>query len=202
MVYVKGKEASRILGVTGSTLRRWADTKKIKSIRSEGGVRLYDTGDYIANKTNEDELIKTKKKYIYCRVSSHKQKGDLDRQIKYLKDKYPEHEVIHDIASGINFNRHGFKKILADTFEGLVQEVVVAHKDRLCRIAWQHFAWLFEYYRVNLIIEDKQEYNPETEFSDDLLSIVHVFSSRHYGIRRKYTTKSGKTEETQVVANE
>jgi predicted site-specific integrase-resolvase len=77
---------------------------------------------------------------------------------------------------------------------------VVAHKDRLCRIAWQHFVWLFKFYGVNLIVEDNQEYSPESEFNDDLMSIIHVFSSRHYGLRRKYTARKPKEVKIEAIA--
>ncbi len=50
---------------------------------------------------------KDKRTYIYCRVSSKKQQGDLERQVAYLASQYPEATVITDIASGINFNRTG-----------------------------------------------------------------------------------------------
>jgi predicted site-specific integrase-resolvase len=197
MVYVKSKEARKRLGVTDATLRKWASEGKLKYIRVEDdGNRLYDIDSFIEEREKE---IQAKEKYIYCRVSSYSQKEDLERQIKFLEEKYPEHKVIQDIGSGINFKRKGLNKILVRTFEGLVSEVVVAHKDRLCRIAWDHFEWLFKFYGVDIIVEDKQEYSPESEFSDDLFSIIHVFSARHYGLRRKYTSRKVKEVEDEKI---
>lgn len=188
--YVKSKQATQQLGITDVTLREWANSGKIKFIRvTEGGNRLYDIESFFKDRAVKSEEPTTKKSYIYCRVSSSSQKDDLERQINYLTKKYPKHEVVKDIASGINFKRKGLNKILADTMQGLVKEVVVAHRDRLCRIAHEHFEWLFKLHGVNFVVEDKQEYSPESEFSDDLFSIIHVFSARHYGLRRKYTTR-------------
>jgi len=76
-----------------------------------------------------------------------------------------------------------------------VEQVVVAHRDRLCRIAWEHFKWLFEFHGVDLIVEDQQECSPESEFTDDLFSIIHVFSARHCSLRRNYTTQPVKEKE-------
>ena len=45
----------------------------------------------------------------YCRVSSENQKDDLERQVKYMKEKYPDYLIIKDVGSGINFNRKGYK---------------------------------------------------------------------------------------------
>jgi predicted site-specific integrase-resolvase len=191
MTYVKSKEAQKRLGVTAITLREWASSGKINYIRvKEGGNRLYDVEKFISDRVEEEPEVKTEKiSYIYCRVSSHSQKEDLERQIKYLKERYPDHKIAKDIASGINFKRKGLNNILVNAMQGLVKEVVVAHRDRLCRIAYEHFEWLFKQYGVNIIVEDKQEYSPESEFSEDLFSIIHVFSARHYGLRRKYTSK-------------
>lgn len=195
MVYIKSKDARQQLGVTDATLRHWASTGKINYIRvDDEGNRLYDVDKFIQDREKEQ---KSKKSYIYCRVSSYSQKDDLERQTKFLKDKYPEHEVIQDIGSGINFRRKGLNKILVNTMQGLVSEVVVAHRDRLCRIAWEHFDWLFKFNGVNLIVEDKQEYSPELEFTDDLFAVIHVFSSRHNGLRRKYTTKKVEKAESE-----
>jgi len=52
-----------------------------------------------------DLNINSKKNICYCRVSSRKQKEDLERQIEFMKKEYPFHEVITDIASGLNFKR-------------------------------------------------------------------------------------------------
>jgi len=209
--YVKSKEACKRLGITDVTLRHWGDMGKINYIRSsERGNRLYDIQGFIEKRDKERELNirekqtiqkitenpnKEKKQYIYCRVSSANHRDDLERQINFLKEKYPEHEVIQDIGSGINFKRRGFNKILADSMRGLVQQVVVAHKDRLCRIAWDHFNWLFKQYGVDLIVEDNSEYNPEREFNEDLFAIIHVFSSRHYGMRGKHITGGASEDE-------
>lgn len=197
VLYVKTKEAKKQLGVTDATLRKWASSGQIKHIRaSDNGSRLYDVESFIGERREEKD---ERKSFIYCRVSSNSQKKDLERQINYLKEKYPEHEVIKDIASGINFKRKGLNKILANSMQGSVKEVVVAHRDRLCRIAWEHFEWLFKQYGVNLIVEDKQEYSPESEFSEDLFAIIHVFSARHYGLRRTYTTKQVKKESDKEI---
>ena len=188
MPYVKPNIARKELGVSNDTLRTWASTGQLKTITAESGHRLYDISSFTKDK--EFEPIQYGKKYIYCRVSSGKQKADLGRQIDYLKSQYPTHEVISETASGINFKRKMLNKIMDEAIKGMVSEVVVAHRDRLCRIAWKHFEWLFERLGVNLIVHNKSEYSPEQELQEDLLSIIHVFSCRHYGARRKYTKKS------------
>jgi predicted site-specific integrase-resolvase len=199
MPYVKPAIARKHFGVTDFTLRNWGDNGKIHFIRDKSSnmsVRLYDLDSYVGNKDDpaaRDRNEQKKEKVIYCRVSSNKQKEDLKRQIDFLQTKYPEHVVYSDIASGINFERKALTKLLDKCLAGLVEEVVVAHRDRLCRIAWKHFEFLFKRLRISLVVDGEQDFCPETELRDDLLSIIHVFSCRHYGSRRRYT-KTGITE--------
>ena len=182
-MYVKPKIACQEIGVNIQTLRNWAKDGRIKYITGGKGGRLYDT------KSLTNAADSNKKKYIYCRVSCSKQKDDLTRQINFLKEKYKEHIVIYDIASGINFKRKALQRLLDESINGNISEIVVAHKDRMCRISWDHFQWLFKRLGVNIIVEDREEHSPESELADDLFSIIHVFSCRHYGQRRNYTNK-------------
>ena len=115
--YVNSTKAKEILGVHVSTLRRWADEGKIECARTIGKHRMYNVEKYLRdnekdtkNKKIEEVKEKMKRKICYVRVSTGGQKDDLKRQIKYMKKKYPDYEIIEDIGSGINFNRKGFKK--------------------------------------------------------------------------------------------
>lgn len=183
-MYVKPKEASKYYNVSENALRTWASTGKIKFNTTKGGHRRYLIDD-----TNSlTENIKTERqKIIYARVSSNKQKDDLDRQSKYLKSKYPKYTIITDIGSGINFERKGFKRILEGLFKGNIEEVVVAHRDRFTRFGFSLFKWIFEQQNSKLICDTSTEVTEEKELSDDLMAIITVFSARYHG-KRKYRT--------------
>ncbi len=212
MPYVKPKIARQTLGVTDDTLRSWADDNLIHCIIGKGGHRYYDVETFLLNRQKSEPYSEKhssdpnteKRKYLYCRVSSSKQKDDLERQIQYLQSKYPNHDVIKDIASGLNFKRRGFQKILEESLSGLVEEIVVAHRDRFCRFAWEHFEWLFSKYGTRIVVdsEDDHKHSPEEELAADLLSIVHVFSSRHYGQRRKLFKTGTLSNENQETPEE
>ena len=88
--------------------------------------------DDVNDKINEN----TKQNYIYTRVSSKKQSDDLSRQIEFIKNKrseYSSYISISDIASGINFKRKGLSTILDASLQGTIGEIIIAHRDRLCR---------------------------------------------------------------------
>jgi predicted site-specific integrase-resolvase len=78
--------------------------------------------------TGEEEEEKTKKRVCYARVSSEKQRPDLECQIQDLKRKKPEYEILSDIGSGLNFKRRNFQRLLEQVHNGNIEEVVVTHK--------------------------------------------------------------------------
>ena len=108
--YITGKKALKILGVCKSTLYKYDREGKIDTIRTPGNKRLYNVNKYLkSNGLLED---KQRKKICYCRVSGAGQKMELENQKKYMMEKYPTHELLWDIGSGINFKRSNFNKIL------------------------------------------------------------------------------------------
>jgi predicted site-specific integrase-resolvase len=174
-MYVSSKEARAYFKVHEQTLRDWADAGKIECIRTPGGHRRYKLSKPPAPKS-----------YVYARVSSAKQSADLDRQIKYLANRYPAHEIISDVGSGINFKRSGFRAILEQLFKRGIAEVVVASGDRFARFgATDFFVWLFDQFGAKLTILNTVAYKSKSdELAADLLEIITVFSARYHGSRK------------------
>ena len=139
--YVNTKKACLLYQVTANTLRRWDKEGRIDTIRTLSNLRLYSTtmfNDAIKHASSSDQ----KQKICYCRVSSHHQKDDLKRQITFMQSQFPTYTIIQDIGSGINWKRSGLTSILELAMQGKLQEVVVAHRDRLCRFAFELIQWL------------------------------------------------------------
>ena len=136
------------------------------------------------NNNNESgEQNNTKTKVCYARVSSHHQAEDLQRQISDLQQAYPHHEVISDIGSGLNFKRKGFTTLLERVYSSEICEVVVMHRDRLCRYGIEFVQWLFDKKQVRLLVHGQAETSETRELADDLLAITNVFVARHNGRR-------------------
>ena len=192
--YVSGSEASQRLGISQQTLRTYADQEKIESFRTPGGQRRYNVDKYIAEKVARRAT--TRKSIIYARVSTRKQQHDLYNQVEFLRAKFPDFEVITDIGSGVNFNRRGFKRILELALSGDVETVAVAHKDRLCRIAFDLVEWILQRHGCKTIVVQGPSVceGPDAEFVDDILSIIHSFSARTYG-HRSYRTGRNKEDD-------
>lgn len=175
------KQLSKHFGVTPQTLKDWEINGTLKCNKTKGGHRRYI---YTAPEVLKPNNDKSKKKYIYARVSSAKQARDLQRQVASLQSSYPTFEVIKDIGSGINFKRRGLVTLLDNVFGGNVSEVVVAHKDRLTRFGFELFKHIFEYFGVSITVHsDTGIEEPIAELAKDLLSIVTVFTARYYGSR-------------------
>ena len=203
--YVGGQEASKILGVHQRTLYQWDKKKIIETIRTPGGKRLYNVKKYLKslekNTSNivhvnnpiiNDKLHNNKKNnYIYARVSSQGQKEDLERQIKLLKNAYPDYILISDIGSGMNMNRKGLRKIIDESIKGEINEVVIVYKDRLCRFGYELVEDIIEKYSSGkiIILENKEKKEMKEELVDDVLQIMNIFVAKINGMR-KYNKKN------------
>jgi putative resolvase len=199
MGFVTTRVARDSLGISGNTLRKWGDDGTIKCIRSPAGQRLYNIESF-TGETNKDQVeTKDKLKICYCRVSSQGQKDDLQRQVMFMQENFPTHTIVSDIGSGINFKRRGLRTVLEQSSKGLVSEVVVAYRDRLCRFAFDLLQWVFQCNGVKVVVYHNAmegESGDNKELAEDLLAIINVFNCRVNG-KRKYQVKAQKTENVQ-----
>ena len=186
MEYIKRKEALQILGICYVTLYKMADNKEIDTIKI-GSNTLYNVSKYLREK---NVCKKNKRKICYCRVSSNKQKKDLERQIEYMKEKFPTYEIIKDIGSGLNYKRVGLKSIMEMAINGEIDELIIAYKDRLTRFGFEMIEWLIEKYSNGkiIILNKNEEQTPTDELTKDIVSIMNVYVAKVNGLR-KYKTK-------------
>ena len=208
--YLSSANTVRILGVHANTLRKWDSDGKIECIRVNGGQRLYNVSKLKRERIGSERDRQKKKKepkridVIYCRVSSAKQKDDLQRQIENLQASYPGFQIFSDTGSGINFKRKNLQRLLHSVMLGNVRKIVVSHKDRLCRIAFDFIEWVCREHETELVVHNKDtEGSDEKELLEDLMAITHVFSSRLYGKRssqsRKCNTKRRKKQDSREI---
>ncbi len=137
----------------------------------------------------EEEIVSEPRVILYARVSTKKQEKYLQNQIERLKS-YAErekwnYEIISEIASGINENRKGLRKLLNQVKQGKVEKVVIEYPDRLARFGYEYLKFFFESFGVELIvINGKQdEEDRAKELAEDLIAIVTSFAAKVYGSR-------------------
>ena len=198
--FISPKKIREYIEISHSTLHRWDSQGKIRSIRTPMGARRYNLED-IQDLLRGHPTMPPKKKICYCRVSSSKQMEDLERQKDYFRSLYPDHELVADIGSGINWKRKGLQAILEQSMRGEISQVVVAHRDRLCRFAFELLDWILSRCNVQLVVLDAQEQqSSESELAEDILSIIHVYSCRSMG-KRRYHRKKNKDLSHQATEN-
>lgn len=190
-MFVPSREAASRLGLHPNTLRKYADEGRIKYIRTASGQRRYNVDAYLG--CDVDRLT-----VCYCRVSSHAQRDDLTSQVEFMREKYPKAEVIQDVGSGLNYKRKGLKSILGRCLRGEKLSIVVAHKDRLARFGFELIEWLVGELGSELVVLNDSKGEPEQELTQDLLTIIHVFSCRLYGLR-SYKGKKDKDAAKQTA---
>ncbi|KLI01354.1 DNA invertase [Sporolactobacillus inulinus CASD] len=191
----KPKDFAEMLGVSVKTLQRWDNEGKLIAKRNPKNRRYYTHKQYVdyVGESNKGKVI------IYARVSSAGQKDDLANQVEFLKQYANSKGIIvddifTDIGSGLNYNRKKWNKILQDAMLGNISIVIVAHKDRFIRFGYDWFQKFLESNGVKIIVVKNEKLSPQEELVQDLISIIHVFSCRIYGLR-KYKKKIKEDDE-------
>jgi putative resolvase len=182
--FVKIGEASRLLGVSVQTLRRWeALGELVPDRKTAGKTRYYNVDKLLGLKNIESDVT-----IAYARVSSHDQKQDLTRQANMLTSYCIshgwKHEVIQDLGSGMNYRKKGLKMLLDHILERKIRRLVITHKDRLLRFGAELVFALCEARQIEVVIINKgEDVSFEEELAKDVLEIITVFSARLYGAR-------------------
>ncbi len=108
----------------------------------------------------------------YCRVSSHKQKDDLERQIDnvktYLLAKGQPFEVISDIDSGINYKKKGLQELIRRISQNQIEKVVVLYKDWLLRFGFELIEYIASLYNCEIEIIDNTEKSEQQELVEEI----------------------------------
>lgn len=206
--FVSPKLIREKYGVSVSTLRNWADEGKIETVRTPGGSRRYNSDQVdqlFLDKTKPRPPGNNRKRILYARVSSAHQRADLERQQDDLVKVYPDDELISDIGSGLNWKRPGFTRILDSILAGEVAEIVVTHRDRLCRFALELVEHIMDKHNAKLMVlrrpSNPEEQSATNELAEDLLSIVNVFVARNNGLRAGRNRRIRKEQQQEEAAS-
>lgn len=183
-------EFARRVGRSVSTLQRWDREGVLVPSRTPTGRRVYGE-EHLRQALGvlgiETEPSK-RRGVAYCRVSSAAQKPDLANQQRVLEQfcaarGLADVEWIAEVGGGLNFKRPRFVALMDAVSAREVQTLVVAHKDRLARFGFDWFAHHCEAHGCELLVMNQEILSPEREMVEDLMAIVHCFSSRLYGLR-------------------
>ena len=176
---MKLSDYAKKLGVTYKTAWNWFRSGSI-----DGAYQL-PSGTVIV-----PENLEQSNNYgviLYARTSSSQNKELLDNQAKRLEEYalakgYHIKQIIKEFGSGLNDNRKLLSQILKDN---KYDKIIVEHKDRLTRFGFNYIQILTGG-RIEVINESKEE---DEDITQDLISIIHCFSARIYGLRRSKRLK-------------
>ena len=187
----KPKDFAELIGVSVKTLQRWDRENILKAFRTPTNRRYYTYDQYMQFKGGA--LNDGRKTVIYARVSTRNQKDDLDSQLRFLLDYCGTKgvvvdECIEDFGSGLNYNRKKWNKLLEDVMERKIKTIIITHKDRFIRFGYDWFEKFCQKYDTQILIVKNDKLSPHEELVQDIVSILHVFSCRLYGLR-KYKAK-------------
>jgi putative resolvase len=180
-------EFAKRVGLSVKTLQRWDRQGKLKPIaRTPGNRRLYAQEQLyqVLNRIPEGKRLTV----AYIRVSSQNQKPDLANQRIALEQfciaqGIVVDEWISEIGGGLNFKRPKFTNLVDRIIQGEIACLIIAHKDRLARFGYELIVHLCEAHRCKILVLNTETLSPEQEVVQDLMAIIHCFSSRLYGLR-------------------
>lgn len=120
---------------------------------------------------------------VYARVSSHDQRGDLDRQVARLTQWATENghdvgEVVCEVGSGLNGKRPKLRRVLSDPS---VSVVVVEHRDRLARFGVEYLEAALSAQGRRIVVTDAGE--TEDDLVRDMIEVLTSMCARLYGRR-------------------
>ena len=184
---MKSNEVLKLLKISRVTLCKYVKNGKIRVEKEPNGYYKYNDEDVykILGKGDDGRL-----NVIYARVSTAKQKQDLENQIAnniaYLNSQGIKVDKIYsDIKSGMSLDRKGFMELLSDVMDYKIKSVYISYKDRLARLSYELVTKLFNDYGTTIeIINNCESKNLEQELFEDIMQTIHSFSMKMYSKRR------------------
>lgn len=201
--YYKTGELAKMIGKQTRTVQSYCIKGDINSIIIPSGKRIISRDEVIKYLRSSNLLYEDDNKIdlIYARVSTNEQKnrGDLDRQIDYIIReiiaKNPKNlKVFSEVGSGLNDNRTELKKLLDMVMNDEVDRIFILYKDRLTRFGFNYLEQICNKFGTKIIVisEEIQEKSIQEELAEDIISIIHLFSDKLYGMRNKIKEKLDK----------
>jgi len=187
-IYKVGEFAEKI-GVSISTLQRWDRTDVLKSRRTPTNQRYY-TDEDLNKVLNLETETKSKRKNVgYCRVLSNDQKQYLENQKEFVSVYSLSHgvildEIYTDIDSGLNYKRKNWSTLLKLVENNEIDKIYVTYKDRFVRFGYEWFEDFCTSHGTEIIVLNQKQTSPAEELTEDLLSILHVFSERNNDLKK------------------
>ena len=183
-------EAAKYVERTVNTLQRWDREGKLSAHRNQVTNRRFYYKSELDQVLGKKNMKNEQRKIVaYARVSSNGQKDDLKDQMDYLRQYINAKgiiadEYISDIGSGLNYKRPKWLKLIHDVDQNKISTIYVTYQDRFIRFGFDFFKQFCQWHDCEIVVLNNENTSPDQELVNDLISIIHVFSCRLYGLRR------------------
>lgn len=183
---MRASEVLRILRVSRATLSKYVKEGRIRLNTSATKWNDYNDSDVYSIISKSE-----RKTFIYARVSTSKQKKDLENQIELLKTYsaskgYRISGIYSDIASGVSFDkRNDLLSMIDSIVNNEVERVVITYKDRLSRVGFDLFKKLFLSFgcMIEVMNDTFDSKTDEKEIFEEIVSLLHCYSMKMYSKR-------------------
>jgi putative resolvase len=171
------KEWAEEVGISRGTAYRWfrLGVLPVSVHRVDGGRLIL---------VEASPMTSSSGRTVCCaRVSSHDQKGDLDRQVARITtwattNHLSIDEVVTEVGSAMNGKRRKFMAALADEN---VRTIVVEHRDRLARFGVEYLEAVLSAQGRSIVVVDDTDV--EDDLVRDITEVLTSFCARLYGRR-------------------
>lgn len=183
---MRAKEVMKILNICRTTLYKYTKDGTLKSVQLDNGYFNYDEKSVYSLLKQDD-----RKEVIYARVSTYKQKHDLVNQINKIQtycseNNIPIGQIYSEISSGLDLDRTEFSKLLDDIFDYKIKTVYISNRDRLTRLSFRTLEAICKRFNTKIfVINNDNNKSNDNEIFEELISLMHIFSTTLYSNRRK-----------------
>ena len=110
-------------------------------------------------------------------------------------------QCIEDFGSGLNYNRNKWNQLLDEVMENKIRTIVISSKDRFIRFGYDWFEKFCMKFNTTIMVVNNEALSPNEELLQDIISILHVFSCRLYGLRKYKKQIEGDAEIVKELQN-
>lgn len=200
--FYKPGQIAKMLNVTPKTISNYCDKKLLTAIVDPKTNMRSITAESLLTFLQDKNMVSQddeRSDAIYARVSTAKQKDDLEQQINHLKvfavDHNPKNLIVKsDIGSGLNDNRKELNQLINLVQNDKINRIFIMYKDKLTRFGFNYIKQICDFHNTEIIIVSNEENNKslQDELADDIVSVIHSSADKLYGMKHKIIKATNK----------
>ena len=87
--------------------------------------------------------------------------------------------------------------MLDDVFKYKIDKIIITNKDRLTRLSFMTLENIFKQFGTSIVVINKTLNDDKNELFDELISLMHYFSTKEYAGRKNKTKINSKMKTIQ-----